>query len=827
MKLVIVESPSKAKTINKYLGKDFKVLASYGHIRDLPSKNGSVEPDKDFEMHYETDADPKRLKELTSAAKDADEIILATDPDREGESISWHVLEVLREKKALPKGVKISRVVFNAITKNSVLEAMKKPREVDMDLVNAQQARRALDYLVGFTLSPVLWRKLPGARSAGRVQSVALRLICDRESEIEQFNSEEFWDIRAVLSNKIVARLTQVEGKKLDKFDIPNEAAARKIEKKITGQKVSVKEITEKEVRRSPKPPFITSTLQQEAARKLGFTAKRTMQMAQKLYEGVNADGGLITYMRTDGVYVAPEAVKATRELVESKYGKKYLPEKERVYTSKAINSQEAHEAIRPTDVALLPEAAAKFLEADMAELYELIWKRMVASQMENAVFDQTSIDFETPDKYAIFRATGTVVKFDGYQKLYEEGNDDEEEEDEKRLPKVTKDESFGITEVKPEQHFTEPPPRYSEASLVKKLEEMGIGRPSTYASIISVLQDRQYVKLDKKRFLPEDRGRIVTVFLANFFSKYVEFDYTSKLEKELDEVSEGRMEWKQVLRDFWGDFNNKIGEAMGLKIQEVLERLNEALEKHVFPNGRKCPKCADGILGIRLSKFGSFIGCANYPECDYTAKMNYDAESGEALEANQEEPKVLGLDPITGFDVTLRQGPYGWYVQLGEETTEPKKSGKGVKKIKPKRFTIAKTIDPETVTLEQALDFLKLPRLVGIHPETGKEIKAGIGRFGPYLLHNDKFTSLKTDDVLTVGINRAVDVLANAAAKGGFGLIRELGEHDKKKVELSKGRFGPYIKYGKLNIAIPKSISSDEITLEQAVELIGKKKDK
>ena len=826
MKLVIVESPAKAKTINKYLGKDFKVIASYGHIRDLPSKNGSVEPDKDFEMHYETDADPKRLKDLVSSAKDADEIILATDPDREGESISWHVLEMLREKKALPKAAKISRVVFNAITKNAVLEAMKKPRQVDMDLVNAQQARRALDYLVGFTLSPVLWRKLPGARSAGRVQSVALRLICDRESEIEQFISQEYWDIRAVLSNNIVARLTQVEGKKLDKFDIPNEAAARKIEKKITGQKVNVIEITEKEVRRSPKPPFITSTLQQEAARKLGFTAKRTMQMAQKLYEGVNEDGGLITYMRTDGVYVAPEAVKATRILVESKYGKQYVPEKERVYTSKAINSQEAHEAIRPTDVELLPEKAAKFLESDMAALYELIWKRMIASQMENAVFDQTAIDFETADKYAIFRATGTVVKFDGYQKLYEEGNDDEEEEAEKRLPKVKKGESFGINEVKPEGHFTEPPPRYSEASLVKKLEEMGIGRPSTYASIISVLQDRTYVRLDKKRFIPEDRGRIVTVFLTNFFRKYVEFDYTANLEKELDEVSEGRMEWKKVLRDFWGDFNTKIQEASGLKIQEVLEKLNEALEKHIFPNGRKCPTCADGVLGIRLSKFGSFIGCNNYPDCSYTAKMNYEGEEGEAGAAN-EEPKVLGQDPVTGLDVTLRKGPYGWYVQLGEEGEEPKKSGKGVKKIKPKRFTIAKATDPETVTLPQALEFLSLPRLVGVHPETGKEIKAGIGRFGPYLLHNDKFTSLKTDDVLTVGINRAVDVLASAASKGGFGLIRELGEYDGKKIELSKGRFGPYIKYQKLNVAMPKGADHEKLTLEEAIELIKKKQDK
>jgi DNA topoisomerase-1 len=824
MKLVIVESPSKAKTINKYLGKDFKVLASYGHIRELPSKNGSVEPEKDFEMHYETDADPKRLKDLTTSAKDADEIILATDPDREGESISWHVLEMLREKKVLKKQ-KVSRVVFNAITKNAVLEAMKKPREVDMDLVNAQQARRALDYLVGFTLSPVLWRKLPGARSAGRVQSVALRLICDREAEIEAFVSEEYWDIRSILSNGIAARLTHVEGKKLDKFDIPNAAKAASIKAKIEGQKVNVIDTAEKEVRRSPKPPFITSTLQQEAARKLGYTAKRTMQLAQKLYEGVNEEGGLITYMRTDGVYVAPEAVTATRELIESRFGKRYLPAAAKTYTSKAINSQEAHEAIRPTDVARTPDSL-KGLDEDMHALYDLIWKRMIASQMEQAVFDQATIDFETTDKYAILRANGSVLKFDGYQKVYEEGSDDEENEEEKRLPKVSKGESHVIKEVKDEQHFTEAPPRYSEASLVKKLEEMGIGRPSTYASIISVLQDRQYVKIDKKRFIPEDRGRIVTVFLANFFKKYVEFDYTAKLEESLDEVSEGRMDWKQVLRNFWGDFNAKIKEASDLKIQDVLERLNEALEKHVFPNGRKCPSCADGILGIRLSKFGSFIGCSNYPTCSYTAKMNYDAVEGEALETANEEPKPLGTDPDTGLEITLRKGPYGFYVQLGEETEEPKKSGKGTKKIKPKRFTIAKTIDPETVTLEQAIDFLKLPRLVGIHPETGKEIKAGIGRFGPYLLHNDKFTSLKTDDVLTVGINRAVDVLANAGAKS-FGLIRELGEFDGQKVELSRGRFGAYIKYGKLNVALPKGTNHEELTLEDATALIKKKKDK
>ncbi len=832
MKLVIVESPAKAKTINKYLGKDYKVLASYGHIRDLPSKNGSVEPENDFFMHYEVDADAKRLKEITTAAKDSDEIILATDPDREGESISWHVMEVLREKKAVKKDTKFSRVVFNAITKSAVQQGIDNPREVDMDLVNAQQARRALDYLVGFTLSPVLWRKLPGARSAGRVQSVALRLICDREAEIEQFISQEYWDVKTILANGINARVTHVEGKKLDKFDIPNEEAARRIESRITGKDVTVISIEEKQARRNPKAPFITSTLQQEAARKLGFGAKKTMQLAQKLYEGVNEEGGLITYMRTDGVYVAPEAISAARSLIESKYGKNYLPSSPRLYSSKAKNSQEAHEAIRPTDMSRTPESVAKSLDSDMARLYELIWKRMVASQMESAVFDQVAVDFETSDKFAILRANGSVVKFDGYQKVYEEGRDDEEDEESRRLPKVDKGQQLGIEEVKAEQHFTEPPPRYSEASLVKKLEEMGIGRPSTYASIISVLQDRQYVNLDKKRFTPTERGRIVTAFLTSFFTKYVEFDYTAKLEEELDEVSEGKIEWKQVLRDFWSEFITKIEDAQKLKISEVLEKMNELLQHHIFPNGRKCPSCADGTLGLKVSKFGAFIGCSNYPDCSYTTKLSYETEEskadGDAPAAASEEPRSIGADPDSGLEVTVRKGPYGWYMQLGEETKE------GKKKIKPKRFPVPKTMPPDDVTLEIAPRYLSLPREVGIHPETQKPIVAGLGRFGPYLLHDGKYTSLRGDDILEIGINRAVDVIAEAASKsaagggrGGFGTIREIGEFEGEKIVLSKGRYGPYIKYGKLNVALPKGTDTDALTLEEAGELVKKKKSK
>ncbi len=828
MKLVIVESPAKAKTINKYLGKDYKVLASYGHVRDLPSKNGSVEPDKDFEMHYEVDSDSqKKMKDITTSAKEADEIILATDPDREGEAISWHVLEVLKAKKALKKDTKVSRVVFNAITKNSILEAMKAPREIDMDLVNAQQARRALDYLVGFTLSPVLWRKLPGARSAGRVQSVALRLICDREAEIEQFISQEYWDIKTELDNGINARVHKIEGKKLDKFGIPTGVRAAEVEAKIKGQKAVVLSIIEKQVNRNPKPPFITSTLQQEAARKLGFGAKRTMQLAQKLYEGVNEDGGLITYMRTDGVYVVKEAIDATRELISKKYGKDFVPEKERLYVSKAKNSQEAHEAIRPTDVTKLPADVAKNLDGDMAQLYKLVWERMVASQMESAVFDQVTVEFETADKYAGMTVTGSVVKFEGYRKVYEEGNDDEKDEADRVLPKVDKGQSLKIEKIKTEQHFTEPPPRYSEASLVKKMEEMGIGRPSTYASIISVLQDRQYVALDKKRFIPSDRGRIVTSFLIAFFERYVEFDYTAKLEEELDDVSEGKMDWKQVLRDFWQHFNKKIGEAHELRITEVLDKLNELLEKFIFPQGRKCPSCEDGQLGLKVSKFGAFIGCSNYPECKHTSKLSYAGEADEGDVPGNDEPRSLGQNP-EGLEVTVRNGPYGWYLQAGEETEVPKAKGKGMKKVKPKRFPIPKHLAHDTITLEQALKFLSLPREVGIHPETKLVIKAGIGRFGPYLHHNEKFTSLKTDDVMEIGINRAVDILAGAAQGGAknFGMLKELGEYEGKKVEIHKGRYGAYIKYNKLNIAIPKTLSSDTLTLEEAVPLVKKKLD-
>jgi len=809
MKLVVVESPAKAKTINKYLGKDYEVLASYGHIRDLPSKNGSVEPENDFVMHYEVDSDSaKKFKPIVDAAKKADELILATDPDREGEAISWHVLEVLRAKKAI-KDIPVRRVVFNAITKAEVTRAINNPRDIDMNLVDAQQARRALDYLVGFTLSPVLWRKLPGSRSAGRVQSVALRLICDREAEIEKFISQEYWDISADLDKKITARLTHVEGNKLDKFDIPNEKTAKDIEAKIKGQKLEVTNIEEKQALRNPKPPFITSTLQMEAARKLGFGAKRTMQVAQKLYEE-----GYITYMRTDGVYVAPEGIQSARSHIERAYGKNYLPQSPRSYQSKAKNSQEAHEAIRPADIAQTPEILSKKLDDDKARLYDLIWKRMVASQMNPAIFDQVAIDLQTQDKYAQFRANGSVVKFDGYRRVYEEGVDDGKEEEEKLLPKLDKGEVLDVKKLNPEQHFTEPPPRYSEASLVKKMEELGIGRPSTYASIISVLQDRDYVTLDKKRFIPESRGRIVTAFLSSFFRRYVEFDYTANLEEQLDDVSEGKTEWKEVLREFWKHFNAKIAEATDLKISEVLDRLNEDLEKHIFPNGRACPKCDDGILGLRLGKFGAFIGCSNHPDCKHTAQLSY-AEDGGA-EENQAEEKVLGMHP-DGQEIFLKKGPYGWYLQLGEVIE---------KGDKPKRYSIAKDTDPDSIILEQAIKFLALPREVGEHPETKKPITAGIGRFGPYLLHDGAYTSIKGEDVLEIGLNRAMELLSTKA-KPKFGMLRELGEYKGKKVEIHSGRYGPYIKYEKLNVSVPKKLDHETMTVEEAGELIEKKKSK
>jgi DNA topoisomerase-1 len=787
--LLIVESPAKAKTIEKYLGKNYRVLASFGHIRDLPSKTGSVEPDNNFLMHYEISSkSSKYVKEISDAAKSCSKLILAPDPDREGESIAWHVLEMLKQKKALKSTTTVERVVFNAITKNSVLEAIKNPREIDMDLVNAQQARRALDYLVGFTLSPILWKKLPGSRSAGRVQSVALRLICDREEEIEGFKSQEYWDIKVDLKNSenaiFAASIVEVEGKKLEKFSITNNLQAIEIKASLDDKKYKILDITKKQTKRRPHPPFITSSLQQEAARKLGFSAKQTMMNAQRLYEGVSIGGsnqGLITYMRTDSVAITPEAVGQIRSYIEKNYGKNYLPESANFFKSKVKNAQEAHEAIRPTDFSLPPEKVKNYLEASQSALYDLIWKRSIASQMSDIIFDQVIVDIITIPSYAKARAVGSTIKFDGFYKIYTEDKDDETGDDEAKqaLPELKIGEQLTLLDVKPAQHFTEAAPRYSEASLVKKLEELGIGRPSTYASIISVLQDRGYVRLEKKRFFPEERGRIVIVFLKEFFAKYVEYDYTAGLEDDLDVVSNGKMDWKNFLKNFWDSFSKTIGEVELKPFSEVLEILNQKIGAHIFGSDESgniknnCHECKSGKLGLRLGKFGGFVGCSNYPECKHTKQLfkNDSQEENSDDKKPKFEPKSLGKDPKTGFEVLVKIGPYGPYLELvgseieapaKEEKTSAKKPSKRAKSSvkKPKRVSIPKNLDPNLIDLKSAASLLSLPREVGIHPETGKKIVANIGPYGPYVSHDGIFASLKEDDVLEVGLNRAVDLI-------------------------------------------------------------------
>lgn len=775
MKVVIVESPAKAKTINKYLGKDYHVLASFGHVRDLPAKDGSVNPDDEFSMLWEIDArSEKHIKEITGAVKGAEEVLLATDPDREGEAISWHVLEILKNKKVL-KDVKVSRVVFHEITKKAISEAIKKPRELDKDLIDAYLARRALDYLVGFTLSPILWRKLPGSRSAGRVQSVALRLITDRENEIEAFNAEEYWSILGDFlgkpDKKVKARLTHLAGKKLNKFDINNEQLASDAVTEIKKHGYAVLKIEKKQSKRNPAPPFTTSTMQQEAARKLGFGANRTMKTAQQLYEGVNLGGettGLITYMRTDSVNLGQEALDSLRSYIDSTYGKDYLPEEMRVYKTKAKNAQEAHEAIRPTDISRHPKDVAAYLDPTQLKLYELVWMRTIASQMASAILDQVAVDIGNSSQTVIFRANGSTIRFDGFLKVYQEGRDeedsDEDEDNEKILPPLVEGEAVDLKNVNSTQHFTQPPARYSEASLVKKLEELGIGRPSTYASIINTLQDRGYVKLEKRQFHPEDRGRIVTAFLLNFFEKYVEYDFTAHLEEQLDDISGGRLEWKKVLDQFWTNFLKAIEEAKGLTITQVIDRLNHDLDSMLFPvrednsDRHTCPKCNEGKLSLKLGKFGAFIGCANYPECQYTRKLSNSGDAqGEVSTEPLNETKELGTDPKTGLMVTLRKGPYGFYFQWGE----------GSGKDKPKRVTLPKTLQPQDATLESALDAGALPRTVGSHPATGDEIIAGVGRFGPYVKYQNRFISLKgNDDPISVSLERAVEIIDTAPEK-------------------------------------------------------------
>ncbi|MGI4850827.1 MAG: type I DNA topoisomerase [Janthinobacterium lividum] len=799
MKVVIVESPSKAKTINKYLGKDYHVLASYGHVRDLPSKSGSVDPDQHFQMIWEVDEDGhKHIREIIKALKGADQLFLATDPDREGEAISWHVKEVLEEHKSL-KNIDVKRVVFYEITKRAVLEAMANPRELNQELVEAYLARRALDYLVGFTLSPLLWRKLPGSKSAGRVQSVALRLIAERESEIEAFESREYWTISAEFHGRpqkvVSSRLTYLHRKKLEKFSIVNKEQSEDAKVEIEKHTYTVLNVEKKQVKRNPSAPFTTSTLQQEASRKLGYGARKTMQVAQKLYEGISLDGetvGLITYMRTDSVNLSADAITDMRDHIKKSYGGSYLPNAPRVYKSKAKNAQEAHEGVRPTEIERTPQSMRQYLDGDQFKLYDLIWKRTLASQMESAVLDQVSVDIANKAETVILRSTGSTLVFDGFLKLYEESLDDETSEENRILPPLEVGESLDLYQVTPFQHFTQPPPRYSEASLVKNLEELGIGRPSTYASIISTLIERKYVTLEKKRLIPEALGRLVTAFLTRFFKQYVEYDFTAHLEEQLDDISDGKLAWKNVLTNFWQDFDLAIGQAKDLKIADVIDHIDQELEKFIFPQSeedkasghdpRLCPACHEGRLSLKLGKWGAFVGCTNYPTCPYTRRVlsHSSEEQDPAAHVEIFEAKTLGQDPVTSATITLRKGPYGFYLQwddagtnetvVEEAPTDTKKGAKGKKKTaapKPKRVSIPKDLPWQDVTLERALSLGALPRLIGTHPETGEQITAAIGRFGPYLKHEGRFKSIpKTDNILEVELGRALEILAEVSEK-------------------------------------------------------------
>ncbi len=829
--VVVVESPAKAKTINRYLGTGYTVLASFGHVRDLPPKDGSVRPDQDFAMDWQSDSrGDRQVSAIAKALKGARTLYLATDPDREGEAISWHVKAMLGEKKAL-KGIDVRRVTFNEITRNAIRAAMAAPRDLDQPLIEAYLARRALDYLVGFTLSPVLWRKLPGSRSAGRVQSVALRLICEREAEIEVFRPREYWTVEAEFLTPagapFTARLTHLDGKRLDQFDLNNETLAMRAKAAVEAGSFTVGSVERRRVKRNPPPPFTTSTLQQEASRKLGFGAQQTMRIAQQLYEGVDIDGesvGLITYMRTDGVQMAREAVGAIRDHVGEVYGSPYLPAAPREYQSKIKNAQEAHEAIRPTDVTRTPDSVARELSADQRRLYELVWKRAVASQMQSAELDQVTVEV-TDGKGLKLRATGSIVAFDGFLKLYREDTDDTAEgaaaeDDNRMLPPMAERDPLKRRGVNALQHFTQPPPRYSEASLVKKLEELGIGRPSTYASILSVLQDRNYVRLEKRRFIPEDRGRLVTAFLVSFFENYVDTGFTASLEEKLDDISAGQLDWRQVMRAFWDEFSKAVDQTKDLKISDVIAALDQELGPHFFPSRedgtdpRVCPACGNGRLGLKLGRYGSFIGCSNYPACQYTRRLAVETggESGETL---KEGMRVLGTHPDTGEEITVRRGPYGLYVQQGEPSEDKKAP-------KPKRTSLARGMDGEQITLEQALGLLSLPRVIGAHPETKENIEVGIGRFGPYVRMGAVYGSLeRDDDVLSLGMNRAMDLLAKKLAS-----VRSLGPHpgDKEPVSVRKGRFGPYVQHGKTVANLPRGVMMDDVTLEEAVSLLAEK---
>ncbi len=819
MPVVVVESPAKAKTINKYLGSDYTVLASYGHVRDLPPKDGSVDPEHDFEMKWEVGYDSrKHVKAIADALKDDQTLILATDPDREGEAISWHLEEALRKRKAIKKDTKVSRVVFNAITKSAVTEAMQNPRDVDQDLVEAYLARRALDYLVGFNLSPVLWRKLPGAKSAGRVQSVCLRLIVEREMEIEAFNPREYWTVKALLATprgqEFEARLTVLAGKKLDKFDLENDTQAELAVQAINSRDLAVQSVEAKPASRNPAPPFMTSTLQQEASRKFGMGARQTMSAAQRLYEA-----GYITYMRTDGIDMAPEAVMAARDAIKDRFGEKYVPKSPRMYKNKAKNAQEAHECIRPTDMTR-DAKAIKTTDADQRKLYDLIWKRTLACQMEGARMERTTVDIGSADGQVGLRATGQVVLFDGFMKIYEEGRDDQVvDDDDKRLPQIAEGDKTDKRSITPEQHFTQPPPRYTEATLVKRMEELGIGRPSTYASIVTTIQDREYVRKDKNRLIPEDKGRIVTIFLQNFFRKYVGYEFTANLEDELDKVSAGDLDYQKVLSRFWQDFSAAISETSDLRITEVLDVLDDALAPTLYPpredgsDPRACPLCGEGSLHLKTSRTGGFVGCSRYPECRYTRPIGGDA--------NDAGDRILGEDD--GDEISLRSGRFGPYVQRGEVTEDNKK---------PPRASLPKGWSPDDMDLEKALMLLSLPREVGPHPDDGEMIEAGIGRYGPFVKHGRLYANIKeVDDVFTIGMNRAVEELAKKAASRGQGRaaakpLKELGDHPDSggPVNVMDGRYGPYVKWDKVNATLPKGTEPQDVTMEMAVQLIAEK---
>ncbi|MEP5730616.1 MAG: type I DNA topoisomerase [Sulfitobacter sp.] len=840
MPVVVVESPAKAKTINKYLGDNFTVLASYGHVRDLPPKDGSVDTDNEFDMKWEVASDSKKhVKAIADALKDDNALILATDPDREGEAISWHLQETLTKRKSIKKDTPVSRVVFNQITKKAVTEAMDNPRQVDMPLVEAYLARRALDYLVGFNLSPVLWRKLPGAKSAGRVQSVTLRIIVEREMEVEAFRAREYWSVKALLATprgqEFEARLTTLAGNKLDKFDLADGTQAELAVQAITSRDLSVTRVEAKPASRNPSAPFMTSTLQQEASRKFGMGARQTMSTAQRLYEA-----GHITYMRTDGIDMAPEAVTMARDAIKGRYGAEYVPGSPRIYKNKAKNAQEAHECIRPTDMA--KDATSLKLEQDQAKLYDLIWKRTLACQMESARLERTTVEIGSKDGQVGLRANGQVVLFDGFLRVYEEGRDDVVDEDDKRLPQISDGDKMDKRAITPEQHFTQPPPRYTEATLVKRMEELGIGRPSTYASIVTTIQDRGYVRREGQRLIPEDKGRLVTAFLENYFRKYIGYDFTADLEDQLDKVSAADADYKDVLGRFWRDFSAAIGETSELRITEVLEKINDVLEPHLFPpledggDPRLCPHCGNGRLSMRTARSGgAFIGCSSYPECRYTRPFGPPNPEAEAS-AIPPDGKLLGNDQ--GDDIRVFKGRFGPYVQRGEVTEENKK---------PPRQSIPKDWPPEELELERALMLLSLPRQLGPHPEDGIMVWSNIGRYGPYLKHAESTSDRGgtnanldgIDEVFTVGMNRAVQLLAEkVASRGGRGQaakpLRELGEHPEAggPVNVMKGKYGPYVKWEKINATIPETIEPDDLTMSQAVELIeeraaksGKKK--